>query len=143
VIRTDSEYRQTLKRLEEQRAFAAAQEAAFEAAGLTPSEVETAMEPLRAFQAQLAEEIDWYERVRRREIPAVRDLAQIGQLLIALRVASGLSQRELAERLGVSEPAVSRDERNEYHGITAKRAQRILDAVRASVTVTVEPAVAR
>ena len=47
------------------------------------------------------------------------------------RIANGLSQRELADRLadrlGVSEPQVSCDECNEYHGITIERAQRILD----------------
>src|SRR2546421_13058436 len=37
----------------------------------------------------------------------------IGQLLIAARIANGMSQRELADRLGVSETQVSRDERNE------------------------------
>src|SRR4029079_10758009 len=41
----------------------------------------------------------------------------------------GLTQRELAERLGISESLVPRDERNEYHGITVERAQRILDAL--------------
>ena len=33
-------------------------------------------------------------------------------LLIALRIAKGLTQRELAERLEVSETQVSRDERH-------------------------------
>src|SRR5207253_5650774 len=81
MIRTDQEYRQTLQRLEAQRRFAAAQRAALEAAGLTPSEVETAMEPLNSFHAQLGEEVEWYENVRRRKIPTIRDLSQIGQLL--------------------------------------------------------------
>jgi transcriptional regulator with XRE-family HTH domain len=46
--------------------------------------------------------------------------------LIGVRIAKGLSQKELAELLGVSEAQVSRDERNEYHGITVERAQYIL-----------------
>jgi transcriptional regulator with XRE-family HTH domain len=36
---------------------------------------------------------------------------------VALRIATGLTQRQLAETLGVHESQVSRDERNEYHGI--------------------------
>ncbi|MDP9378989.1 MAG: helix-turn-helix domain-containing protein [Chloroflexota bacterium] len=40
-----------------------------------------------------------------------------------------MSQRELAERPGVSEAQVSCDERSEYHGITVDRAQRVLDAM--------------
>ena len=52
-----------------------------------------------------------YENVRRRTFPIIRRLTQLGQLLIALRIAGGLTQRELAERLGVSESVVSRDGR--------------------------------
>ena len=43
-------------------------------------------------------------------------LTAIGRLLTALRIAGGLAQRELAQRLGVDESQVSRDERNEYFG---------------------------
>jgi DNA-binding XRE family transcriptional regulator len=101
------------------------------------------MEPLLSFQAQLAEEVDWYERVRRRDFPALSRLTQIGRLLIALRIANGVTQRELAERLGVNESVVSRDERNEYHGITVERAQRILDALNETVTARVEEPASR
>ncbi len=40
--------------------------------------------------------------------------------------ALGLTQRQLAEKLGVNESQVSRDERNEYPGVTLDRAARIL-----------------
>ena len=43
-------------------------------------------------------------------------------MLIALWIAKGLTQRELAERLEVSEMQVSRDERNEYYGVTRAKA---------------------
>ena len=49
--------------------------------------------------------------------------------MVALRIALGLTQRELAERLAVHESQVSRDERNEYHAVTVDRASRILDAL--------------
>jgi hypothetical protein len=42
-----------------------------------------------------------------------------------------------------SELIVSRDERNEYHGITVERAQKILDALNESVTTRVEEPAAR
>jgi transcriptional regulator with XRE-family HTH domain len=50
-------------------------------------------------------------------------------MLIAVRIAQGVSQRELATRLDVHESQVSRDERNEYFGITLERAARVLDAL--------------
>jgi transcriptional regulator with XRE-family HTH domain len=39
-----------------------------------------------------------------------------------MRIAQGISQRERARRLDVHETQVSRDERNEYFGITLERA---------------------
>jgi len=124
MIRSEAEYQEAVRRLERDREVAAAQRKALVTAGLSRAEVERAMQPLRSFQAQLEEEIAWYENVRRRNFPAIRRLTDVGRLLIALRIANGLSQRELAERLNVSESVVSRDERNEYHGITMERAQR-------------------
>jgi hypothetical protein len=47
--------------------------------------------------------------------------------------------RTVAERLGVNEAQVSKDESNEYHGISVERAQRVIDALEGSVTVAVSP----
>jgi transcriptional regulator with XRE-family HTH domain len=49
-----------------------------------------------------------------------------------------VSQRELAERLGIHESQVSRDERNEYHGVTVERANRILEALGVKLRSVVE-----
>jgi hypothetical protein len=105
---------------------------------LSEEEVRRALEPTLSFRAQLEEEVEWFERVRRRDFGIIRDLSEVGTLLIALRIANGLSQRELAEKLGVSEAQVSRDERNEYHAITVDRAQRVLDAMNETLTSGVE-----
>lgn len=96
------------------------------------------MEPLLSFQAQLEEEVARYENGRRRNFAPLTDLTHSGRLPIALRSAIGLSRRELAQRLGVGESQVSRDERNEYRGITVERAQPILDALGERVQARVE-----
>jgi transcriptional regulator with XRE-family HTH domain len=57
---------------------------------------------------------------------------------VALRIARGISQREFAERLGVHESQVSRDERNDYHGITVDRANRVLDALKVQMKSSFE-----
>lgn len=138
MIRNEAEYQEARRRLEQDREVAERQRAALSAAGLPPEQVERAMQPLLSFQAQLAEEIEWYENVRRRNFPSIQRLTQLGRLLIALRIANGLTQRQLAERLGVSESVVSRDERNEYHGLTLEWAQRVLDALQETITARVE-----
>jgi DNA-directed RNA polymerase specialized sigma subunit len=138
VIRSEKEYREAVERLRQDEEVLALQKEKVEGLGLSEEEVRRALEPMLSFRAQLEEEVEWYERVRRRDFGIIRDLSAVGTLLIALRIANGLSQRELAEKLGVSEAQVSRDERNEYHGITVDRAQRVLDAMNETLTSRVE-----
>jgi DNA-directed RNA polymerase specialized sigma subunit len=138
MIRNESEYQEALQRISGDRQVADRQRAVLMDKGLSEPEVTAVMEPLLSFHAQLAQEVEWYENVRRRNFEVIDRLTSIGRLLIALRIANGLSQRELAGRLAVSEAVVSRDERNEYHGVSVERAQRILDAMHAVVSVRVE-----
>ncbi len=138
MIRSESEYQEALRRVEHDREIARQQQEALGAAGLSPEEIDHALHPLRSFQAQLQEEVAWYESVRRGTLPPIRRLTDLGRLLTALRIAQGLTQRQLAEQLNVAESVVSRDERNEYHGITIERAQRILDALGVSTVTQVD-----
>lgn len=62
--------------------------------------------------------------------PLLFNLEGLGNVLVALRIARGLSQRALAERLGIHQSQVSRDERNDYNGATVERAAHVLDALR-------------
>jgi DNA-binding XRE family transcriptional regulator len=107
--------------------------------GLTAEQIERVMEPTLAFQAQFVEEVQWYERVKAGDLAPIHNLNELGQMLIGLRIARGMTQRELAERLGIAESAISRDERNDYHGISIERAQRILDALEGQATMIVSP----
>jgi DNA-directed RNA polymerase specialized sigma subunit len=138
MIRSEKEYREAVERLRQDEEVLALQKEKLEGLGLSEVEVRRALEPMLSFRAQLEEEVEWYEKVRRRDFGIIHDLSAVGTLLIALRIANGLSQRELAEKLGVSEAQVSRDERNEYHGITVDRAQRVLDAMNETLTSRVE-----
>jgi transcriptional regulator with XRE-family HTH domain len=66
------------------------------------------------------------------------NLHGLGQTMIRLRIARGMTQRKLAQLLGVNETMVSRDERNEYHRITLDRAVRILDTLGVKLVTNVE-----
>ena len=101
--------------------------------GFSPEKVTRLMEPVESFLPQLKEDVAEYECLKRGEIGELTDLRQLGRFLIKLRIARGLTQRQLAERLRVHESLVSRDERNEYHGITSERAARILEAMGAQI----------
>jgi transcriptional regulator with XRE-family HTH domain len=129
MIRTEAEYRRTLKSLEEGRSHLEAQKAQLIKAGLEGEALEQAMHPLLSFRAQLMEEVEAYERMKRGDLGTLESLESIGRWLIGARIARGWSQKDLARHLGVSEAQVSRDERNEYHGVAVDRAQRILEVM--------------
>jgi len=140
MIRSETEYKEAVRRLKEQDQILGEQKQKLEEMNLGEEEVKRAMDPLRSFRQQLAEEIESYDRLKRGEFDEIRNLRGIGHLLIAARIYRGLSQRELAERLGVHESQISRDERNEYHNITLERATRIIEVLGVEVSSHVEPA---
>jgi hypothetical protein len=138
MIRNDAEYREAARRLKEEQQQLEEQRVRLEEMNLTPEQVKRALDPLRSFHLQLSEELSAYERLKRGDLGQMLNLHGLGRSLIALRIARGLTQRQLAELLGVHESQVSRDERNDYHGITVERAQRILDALGARMKSTLE-----
>lgn len=129
MIRTDHEYKEAVKRRESEKEQIAAYRKQLTDQGLTEEMIEKAIQPYESFRLQLVEEIEGYERIKRGVINDTYNLAGIGQRLIGIRIYLGISQRELAKRLGVHESQVSRDEKNEYHGITVERVEEILTAL--------------
>lgn len=138
MIRSESEYKEAVKRVAEEKRRLEEQRKSLKGMRLTPDQVKRAIDPIRSFHLQLEEEVASYERLKRGEFCEVRNLRGVGHLLISLRIARGMSQRDLAGKLSVNESQVSRDERNEYHGITLDRAARILDALGVELRTTVE-----
>ncbi len=139
MIRNQREYQQTKADVEETERLLEEQKAELRERGLSSEQVRRVLGAAIMLNIQRRSEIQWYDRARQRNFAPVRDLTEIGRILIGLRIANGLTQRALAERLGVTEATMSRDERNEYHGITLDRAQRILDALGEKLEVSVRP----
>jgi DNA-directed RNA polymerase specialized sigma subunit len=137
MIRSEREYKEMLQRLQEDRNFIKLQRDTLIQMGLNTEEVERAMAPALSFYEQLKDEVEYYERIKRGEFRALLNLEDLGRTLIGLRITLGISQRELAERLNVSEAQVSKDERNEYHGVTIEKVQRILNALKVTLKTEV------
>jgi len=133
MIRNEKEYREGVERIQEEEQRIDAYRERLVAEGMKRAAIKRVLDPLLSFQAQLAEEVASYERLKRGELDELRNLHGLGHALVALRISLGLTQRELAARLDVHESQVSRDERNEYHGVTVERASRILDALGAEL----------
>ncbi len=56
-------------------------------------------------------------------------LIDIGQQLVHARIVRGLSQRELAERVGVHQQQIARWEKERYAGASLARVSRVADAL--------------
>jgi DNA-binding CsgD family transcriptional regulator len=135
MIRNETEYKEYVRRLKGAVLHVEGERAALLAQGLPEDRIARALEPLLAYQAEIGEELEQYRALKKGQVPELIDLTQLGQWIIMQRIAKGVSQREMAARLGVSEAAVSQDERNEYHNITVERAQRILDKLGVEFTL--------
>jgi len=139
MIKTESAYKTAVERLNQDQSHLKSKRAALILEGLTEAMVDRALEPEMTFHAQLQEEVAWYRSARRGDVQTIRTLTEIGRVLIALRIAAGLSQRDLANRLGVDESLVSRNEKNEYEGIGVDGAQAVIDACEASLELSAHP----
>lgn len=138
MIHSEKEYKEAVERIRQEKDRLARQKSELKTLGLSPPEIKRALDPMVSFHQQLEEELRGYERLRRGEFDEMSNLRGLGQLLVSLRIARGLTQRQLAEKLDVHETQVSRDERNEYRGVTVERAARILEALGVDVRTRVE-----
>lgn len=79
---------------------------------------------------ELRARIAWYENLKRAggAVVELDSLEQLPSLLVQARVASHLTQRELAQRLGVSEQQVQKDEEAGYAKASL---QRLIEVARA------------
>jgi transcriptional regulator with XRE-family HTH domain len=97
------------------------------------SDVETA-----AVQSQLDElrdEIDEYEKLKAGNITSfqIDSLEELPIVLVKARIASGLTQKELADKLGIKEQQIQRYEQNDYAGVSIDRVREIVKALNVSV----------
>ena len=129
MIRTEEEYQAALARVEDEEQALAKERERLLVQGVSPEHADIALEPYIAFRMQFLDEIEEYEKLRRGHIDDVENLGGLGRRLVLLRLYRRMTQKELAERLGVSIQQVSRDEKNEYHNAGTDKIQRVLEAL--------------
>jgi HTH-type transcriptional regulator/antitoxin HigA len=87
---------------------------------------------------QLEDELREYDELKSGELklPKIERLEEIAPFISKLRIAKGISQTELARRLGISKQVISRYEESEYQTVAITRLQEILDAIGINTLVT-------
>lgn len=121
----------------------AEQAAAPASPGVHPRIHQAMQEATASEVAELAAQLARYDelrsgRVAKRTLQSLRDFPIV---LIEARIAARLTQRALAERLGVAEQQVQRWEANRYAGVGVDQLQDIADALGLQLLETVEYAV--
>jgi ribosome-binding protein aMBF1 (putative translation factor) len=78
-------------------------------------------------RAQMSE----YEALRAGQVSVLEldTLTALPEALIRARIAAGLTQRQLAARLGIKEQQIQRYEATRYSGVTLERVQAVADAL--------------
>lgn len=92
----------------------------------------------RAVESQVAElraELDEYDALRSGRIPVGHPatLDDLPRLLVRARIAAGMSQKALAERMGLKEQQIQRYEANDYSSASLSRLREIAKALDFSI----------
>ncbi|MGG5252343.1 helix-turn-helix domain-containing protein [Neobacillus sp. SM06] len=139
MIKTEQAYKEAVEKLKQDKLFIKEQTKKLEEMGLDPEHIELAIQPYISFHEQLKEEVEYYEQIKRGEFTPVINLKMLGKTLIAYRIYIGMTQQELAAKLGVSPSQISRDERNEYYGATIERIQSVMEAMNMTSVTKIDP----
>lgn len=99
--------------------------------GLHPLLEKAQRESLQSQMDDLREQVREYEALRSgtRTVISLDSLEELPRALIQARIAAGLSQAQLAERLGLKEQQVQRYEATDYAGANLDRLSQVIHAL--------------
>lgn len=132
MIKNERQYRITAAEAERlARAFDARPEAPPSGSEIHARFWETEGAAIAAQIAELRAELAEYEALRdgERRVFGVRHLGEVPRALIEGRIASGLTHKELAVRLGLPEQAIQRYEATDYAGASLERLRAVASAI--------------
>jgi HTH-type transcriptional regulator / antitoxin HipB len=99
---------------------------------LHPRKVLARRNSLNILITELRQEIADYEQLRSGQVTqfALNSIQELPTVMIKARIAAGLTQKDLAEKIGVQEQQIQRYEANNYHAIAFDRLQEVLQALK-------------
>jgi HTH-type transcriptional regulator/antitoxin HigA len=97
---------------------------------LHPRQVSSRRKGLDLTIDNLRQETIDYDNLRTRQAPIkIKSIQELPLALIKARIAMGMTQKELAEKLGVKEQQVQRDEANQYSSAGFNRITKIAEVL--------------
>lgn len=135
-MKTEKEYEAAKVQLAKLNELYTSQLKDLKSKGLTAAQAKDSLSSSLTYANQCQEEIALYEKLKNGELPPLEHFSSTGKYFVAARIAKGMTQRELAEKLGLKESAVSRDERNEYHGMSVEKMERLAEALKIKILMS-------
>jgi DNA-binding transcriptional regulator YiaG len=131
VITNERQYRITKAQLKRFDDDLAAHDARTPSADVDPRLHQAMRDALVSEAEELRVQLEHYEQLRDGQITGreLESLRELPTALIEARIAANLTQRALADRLGVAEQQVQRWEATAYAGVGLDRLQDIADAL--------------
>ena len=101
--------------------------------GLQPEMRELQLDALRGTLGDLEVELAEYDALHDATLIEATGIEQLPTALIRARIACGLTQRQLAERVGLQEQAIQRYEATDYAGVSFARLVEIAEALELTI----------
>jgi HTH-type transcriptional regulator/antitoxin HipB len=129
MIKNERQYKITRSRAAEVRSAFSELQVAPLPDRLQPAMRELQLEALRGTLGDLEAELAEYDALHDAIRIEASGIEQLPTALIRARIASGLTQRQLAERVGLREQAIQRYEATDYAGVSFARLVDIAEAL--------------
>lgn len=131
MIRNERQYRITKSQVEDFERKLQAFDAQPQAANIHPRIRQAQREAIRSQVDELRDDLVAYEALQtgRSKVLELSSLDELPAALIQARIAAGLTQRQLADRLGMKEQQLQRYEATEYAGASLERIREVVAAL--------------
>jgi DNA-binding XRE family transcriptional regulator len=128
MISNERQYRITKAQAEK---FSRALQEAVARSGVDPLLQKLEEDALRSQLYDLEQELGEYEMLRSgvESVLTLDSFAELPGALIKARVASGLTQKDLADRLGLKEQQIQRYEATDYTAASVRRLKQVIEAL--------------
>lgn len=133
MIKNERQYKITRAKADEVRVELAAVECVAAPEGVSSEMRALQVEALRGTLGDLEAELAEYDALHDATLIEATGIGEFPTALIRARIARGLTQRELAERVGLAEQAIQRYEAGDYAGVSFARLVEIADALGVTV----------
>ena len=106
---------------------------------LHPRQILARKNSLGILIGELEQEIAEYDRLKSGQITQfpIESFQDLPRVMIEARIAAGLTQKELAEKIGVREQQIQRYEANNYRAVGFDRLQEVMSALDITIAKTV------